>query len=63
MGNLDQVQIRCPYCGEQFEIQVEVAADDQDYVEDCIVCCRPIALHVARDDDGSPSVSVAREAG
>ena len=43
--------------------QVEVAADDQDYVEDCIVCCRPIALHVARDDDGSPSVSVAREAG
>ena len=63
MSNLDQVQIRCPYCGEQFEIQVEVADDDQDYVEDRTVCCRPIALHVARDDDGSPSVSVAREAG
>ena len=61
MSNFDQVQVRCPYCGEQIDIQVDIASAEEDYVEDCTVCCRPILLHVARDENGLPSVSAARE--
>ncbi len=61
MSELDEVQIRCPYCGEQIDIRVHIGSDDEDYVEDCSVCCRPILLHVARDENGMPSVSASSE--
>ena len=38
-----------------------IVIDDEDYVEDCAVCCRPILLHATRDEDGQPSVSATRE--
>ena len=44
--------IDCPYCGERFEIVVDCSIEQQDYVEDCFVCCRPINLSVFVDDDG-----------
>ena len=32
----------CPYCGEEVEILVDVGGGvEQEYVEDCEVCCRP----------------------
>ena len=54
--------LRCPYCGERIELQVDGSAGDQAYIEDCSVCCRPIEvslyeeggqwqLHVKRDDE------------
>lgn len=61
MSNLDPVQIRCPYCGEQIDIQVDIVSADEDYLEDCTICCRPILLHIARDENGVPSVSATRE--
>ena len=35
-------QIECPYCGEQFETTVDTSCGDQDYIEDCHVCCQAI---------------------
>lgn len=32
----------CPYCGEEIETGIDLSAGDQDYIEDCQVCCRPI---------------------
>ena len=61
MSNLDQVQICCPCCGEWIDIQVDIAGDEADYVEDCSVCCRPMLLHVVRDENGVPEVSATRE--
>jgi hypothetical protein len=61
MSNLNEAQVRCPYCGEPVDIQVDAASTHEDYVEDCTVCCRPMVLHVARDEDGSPSVSATSE--
>lgn len=48
---LEQIQLRCPYCGERFEATVDASAGSQHYIEDCPVCCRPIemALEVAMD--------------
>ena len=61
MSDLDQVQIRCPYCGEQFDLEVEIGGAAEDYEEDCTVCCRPIVLHISRDENGVPSVSASKE--
>jgi hypothetical protein len=39
----------CPWCGEPLETWPDAdGADDQDYVEDCAVCCRPIRFRVVR---------------
>lgn len=43
---LDPVPLTCPWCGEYFETLADASAGDADYVEDCPVCCRPIALHL-----------------
>ena len=35
-------EVRCPYCGEINEIALDPGSgSDQEYVEDCQVCCRP----------------------
>ncbi len=49
---LDPVLLICPYCGESFEALADPSAGDADYVEDCPVCCRPIALHLRVGTDG-----------
>lgn len=44
--------VRCPYCGENFETNIDTSAGNQDYVEDCYVCCRPICFRTLVDDSG-----------
>ena len=51
--------IGCPYCAEQIDILVDGSLPEQEYVEDCQVCCRPILLSVMIDADGDVAV-VAR---
>jgi hypothetical protein len=61
-GNgLAAVDIHCPYCGETLELSVDTSAGDQDYIEDCQVCCQPIHLIVTLDATGVPSVQAMRE--
>jgi hypothetical protein len=56
-----QVMVDCPYCGERIELQVDCSVEEQDYIEDCQVCCRPINIHVAVDDEGTPTVEAGHE--
>jgi hypothetical protein len=44
---IDSQKVQCPYCGETFETVIDVACGVAEYVEDCQVCCRPIALRVS----------------
>ena len=44
-------RFRCPYCGERISVLVDHSAADQDYIEDCEVCCRPIVLAIQVDED------------
>jgi hypothetical protein len=44
---LDGGSYVCPSCGEQIEIPLDPSAgDEQNYVEDCPVCCNPNVIHV-----------------
>ena len=42
----------CPYCGETFETGVDASGGNQEYIEDCQVCCRPIVFRVRTAADG-----------
>jgi hypothetical protein len=52
----------CPYCFESVSVWIDAGGGfDQDYVEDCSVCCRPWRVIVHADDDGQPCVELIRE--
>jgi hypothetical protein len=57
----DFVTRSCPYCGEAITFVIDASAGEQDYVEDCQVCCRPIVLSVTFDTGGLPEVALRRE--
>ena len=43
----------CDSCGEEIVIPLDLSAgSDQQYVEDCPVCCRPNVIQVSVDADG-----------
>ena len=42
----EEEKIDCPYCGETITILVDTSVPEQDYIEDCQVCCQPIEFNV-----------------
>tara|TARA_B110000116_G_C16745539_1_gene540726 strand:+ start:688 stop:879 length:192 start_codon:yes stop_codon:yes gene_type:complete len=36
--------ILCPYCGEAISIVLDISVEEQEYFEDCFVCCQPILI-------------------
>ncbi len=53
MPMLEEFTVTCPYCWSDFEATVDCSGGDQDYVEDCPVCCSPIQLRAYVDMDGA----------
>jgi hypothetical protein len=47
----------CDACGEEIVVPIDASAgSEQEYVEDCPVCCRPNVIHVEYFDDGEVRV-------
>ncbi|TNC82635.1 MAG: CPXCG motif-containing cysteine-rich protein [Oleiphilus sp.] len=61
MSLLETRDVHCPYCGERIELLVDCSVAEQEYTEDCFVCCRPIIVHLAVEDQEHISVSVRTE--
>jgi len=54
--------IHCPYCGEYQTVLIDPSdLEEETYIEDCQVCCRPIYFHLSEDFDGSLSLTVRHE--
>jgi len=53
--------IECPYCGETIEVLIDESAGEQQYIEDCSVCCRPIEIAVSVDEESGVQVSCRAE--
>lgn len=52
----------CPSCGEEIVIPLDPSAgSEQEYVEDCPVCCAPVVLRVRLDPGGGAFVSARAE--
>jgi len=61
MNDLLEKEIQCPYCGEPIVVLLDCSVDQQNYIEDCQVCCRPIGFDVTVDINGEPFVVVRHE--
>ena len=47
---LQNEAVTCPWCWEQIELDLDLSAGTQAYVEDCQVCCQPIDISFEVDD-------------
>ena len=61
MTNQEFVETHCPYCGEPIQLLVDCSIPQQEYIEDCSVCCRPIQVAALVDEAGIPAVDVCSE--
>ncbi len=61
MNELESKKVQCPYCGETIDIVIDCSVEQQSYIEDCQVCCRPINIDVSVDQSGQLSVLVTHE--
>lgn len=52
-------EVVCPYCFATVEITLDPGSGpDQQYVEDCEVCCQPWNVSVSYDEAGMASVQL-----
>ena len=58
------VAYACPYCGEQNYLGIDPTGGSlQRLVEDCPVCCSPVAFRVRVDREGTPFIEAAEASG
>jgi transcription elongation factor Elf1 len=50
----------CPSCGEEISMVLDLSVDLHTYVEDCEVCCNPLEISYAVEDDDLAHFEVKR---
>lgn len=53
--------VSCPYCGKSIELLIDDSVSEQDYFEDCSVCCSPIRIQQYIDVEGNCQITVLRD--
>ena len=61
MDLLQEPAISCPYCGESITILADGSLQEQQYIEDCQVCCKPMVIHLQVSTDGQCRVEARHE--
>ncbi len=41
----------CPYCWQEISMVLDLTVEEQTYIEDCEVCCRPIQIRYTVFDE------------
>jgi hypothetical protein len=41
----------CPYCWQRISMVLDISVKGQNFIEDCEVCCQPIKVRYAVEDD------------
>ncbi|MDA9181474.1 CPXCG motif-containing cysteine-rich protein [Gammaproteobacteria bacterium] len=59
--DIDEKESYCPYCGESISLLIDNSIENQEYVEDCQVCCSPILISIEIDHDGNIYMNTRRE--
>lgn len=59
--NIEEKESYCPYCGESISFLIDSSLENQEYVEDCQVCCSPIFISVEIDYDDNIFVNTRKE--
>ena len=58
---LEEYAFICPYCWQPISMLLDLSVEEQAYVEDCEVCCGPILVHYAVDDEEIAVFDARRE--
>ncbi|WP_313957299.1 CPXCG motif-containing cysteine-rich protein [Sedimenticola selenatireducens] len=61
MELIQEQTIACPYCGEDIQILLDCSVPEQEYIEDCQVCCRPIIITLSLSDEQITALNVRCE--
>jgi len=61
LNQLTEKSIACPYCGETNEVLIDSTDLDQQYIEDCQVCCKPMIFLITNNLEGELEVRVYSE--
>lgn len=61
MDLLQTLPVQCPCCGENIEILVDTSIGEQEYAEDCQVCCEPMVITVLLSDTGNVHIKARGE--
>jgi hypothetical protein len=61
MNRTETLPTQCPCCGEPIELIVDGSLAEQDYTEDCPVCCRPMRVQVRVQADDEILLDVGPE--
>ena len=40
----------CPYCWQEISMILDLSVKEQNYIEVCEVCCRPIQIYYTAED-------------
>jgi transcription elongation factor Elf1 len=51
--------IQCPFCGQSFDVPVNISIESQCFTSDCEVCCRPFEVRAECEDGEIVSVEVS----
>lgn len=46
-----EIQSLCPYCNAVISLLIDTSIEQQQYIEDCEVCCRPITINLVYTDE------------
>ncbi len=58
---LQEAEISCPCCGEAITILLDASLEEQQYIEDCQVCCQPMVIHMSVSANGECLVDARHE--
>ena len=53
---LDSQSFDCPWCGESNPLPLDPEEAGQVLVQDCVVCCAPIEIHLPVDPRERPMI-------
>ena len=51
----------CPYCNESISVLIDPSLPQQQYIEDCEVCCRPITVNIQWLDEDNYDLKLLQE--
>jgi hypothetical protein len=50
MNLLHEQSATCPHCWETISLTLDLSVAEQSYIEDCPVCCKPMAVSYSAAD-------------
>lgn len=61
MNPLESITQPCPWCSELVTFEIDTTFSEQEYFEDCTVCCSPIQVIIRVPTSGDPEVEFHRD--